>query len=34
VCRSWQRPISTDCAPSPVKSSILLPRFRERRRVR
>src|ERR1700730_1676914 len=20
VCRSWQRPISTDCAPSPVKS--------------
>jgi hypothetical protein len=29
VCRSWQRPISTDCAPSPVKSSILLPRCRE-----
>jgi phage terminase Nu1 subunit (DNA packaging protein) len=34
VCRSWRRPTSTDCAPSPLKSSILQPRYRERRRVR
>src|SRR5208337_5126359 len=34
ACPSWQRRISTDCAPSPGKSSIRGRRYREGRRVR